>query len=94
MNANSILHYRDEEVEGEGGGSTGSGAGKGGSNSGAGAAGETQVSVGSNPFLTPPSGTGTQYKKGYIMRKCCTDPNGKKSMSPSLYEWYSTVYSI
>ena len=41
--------------------------------------GEAEMTVGSNPFLTPPSGNGVQYKKGYIMRKCCTDPNGKKS---------------
>lgn len=48
-----------------------------GSKSGSG--GEPEMAVGSNPFLTPPSGNGVLYKKGYIMRKCCTDPNGKKS---------------
>ncbi|XP_076054271.1 uncharacterized protein LOC143032905 isoform X6 [Oratosquilla oratoria] len=35
--------------------------------------------VGSNPFLEPPAGSGVDYKKGYIMRKCCTDPNGKRT---------------
>lgn len=62
---------RDDEGEGEGASGTGK---PGGASSG-----DSQVPVGSNPFLTPATGSGIQYKKGYIMRKCCTDPNGKKS---------------
>lgn len=34
-----------------------------------------------NPFLDVPNITGaTEFKKGYVMRKCCYDSNGKKSM--------------
>ncbi|CAM1332038.1 efa-6 (predicted) [Pycnogonum litorale] len=37
-------------------------------------------SVGSNPFLQIPNATNSkEYKKGYVMRKCCIDPNGKKT---------------
>lgn len=33
-----------------------------------------------NPFLDVPNVTGaTEFKKGYVMRKCCFDSNGKKS---------------
>ena len=33
-----------------------------------------------NPFLDVPNITGaTEFKKGYVMRKCCFDSNGKKS---------------
>lgn len=33
-----------------------------------------------NPFLDVPNVTGaTEFKKGYVMRKCCYDSNGKKS---------------
>lgn len=33
-----------------------------------------------NPFLDVPNITGaTEFKKGYVMRKCCYDSNGKKS---------------
>lgn len=35
---------------------------------------------GSNPFLdVPNAATAVEYKKGYVMRKSCIDPNGKKS---------------
>lgn len=55
-------------------------AGEGGASEELGSAGETPPALlGSNPFLAPASGDGIIYKKGYIMRKCCTDPNGKKS---------------
>ncbi|XP_011498083.1 PREDICTED: PH and SEC7 domain-containing protein 2 isoform X2 [Ceratosolen solmsi marchali] len=33
-----------------------------------------------NPFLDVPNVTGaTEFKKGYVMRKCCYDANGKKT---------------
>lgn len=33
-----------------------------------------------NPFLDVPNATGaTEFKKGYVMRKCCFDACGKKS---------------
>ena len=35
---------------------------------------------GSNSFLdTPQSSAAIEYKKGYVMRKCCYDSNNKKS---------------
>jgi hypothetical protein len=35
---------------------------------------------GVNPFLTAPDQeTAVNYKKGYVMRKSCVDPNGKKT---------------
>ena len=35
---------------------------------------------GVNPFLSLPDPTSaTDYKKGYVMRKCCVDPNGKRT---------------
>ena len=35
---------------------------------------------GVNPFLSlPDPASSTDYKKGYVMRKCCIDPNGKKT---------------
>lgn len=38
------------------------------------------ANVGENPFLDPPeSATAVEYKKGYVMRKCCYDSNFKKS---------------
>lgn len=38
--------------------------------------------VGSNPFLdTPQNAAAIEYKKGYVMRKCCFDSNYKKSES-------------
>lgn len=36
--------------------------------------------VGANPFLDIPQNIATvEYKKGYVMRKCCYDSNNKKS---------------
>lgn len=36
--------------------------------------------VGPNPFLeTPQNAAAIEYKKGYVMRKCCFDSNYKKS---------------
>ncbi|XP_034937537.1 PH and SEC7 domain-containing protein isoform X2 [Chelonus insularis] len=36
--------------------------------------------VGGNPFLDVPNVSGArEYKKGYVMRKCCYDANGKKT---------------
>ncbi|XP_026322495.1 PH and SEC7 domain-containing protein 1 [Hyposmocoma kahamanoa] len=36
--------------------------------------------VGANPFLdVPDQSRAIEYKKGYVMRKCCVDPNGKKT---------------
>ncbi|GFW83038.1 PH and SEC7 domain-containing protein 3 [Trichonephila clavipes] len=33
-----------------------------------------------NPFLEVPNpNCATEYKKGYVMRKCCMDPSGKKT---------------
>jgi len=38
--------------------------------------------VGPNPFLEIPQNIqAVEYKKGYVMRKCCVDPNNKKSKS-------------
>ena len=40
--------------------------------------GDTRGGV--NPFLSLPDPlSSTDYKKGYVMRKCCIDPNGKKT---------------
>lgn len=36
--------------------------------------------VGPNPFLDIPENVAAvEYKKGYVMRKCCVDSNNKKS---------------
>jgi PH/SEC7 domain-containing protein len=36
--------------------------------------------IGHNPFLDVPDPSKTvEYKKGYVMRKCCTDPDGRKT---------------
>ncbi|XP_054706155.1 LOW QUALITY PROTEIN: PH and SEC7 domain-containing protein-like [Uloborus diversus] len=36
--------------------------------------------IGHNPFLEVPNpNCATEYKKGYVMRKCCMDPSGKKT---------------
>ncbi|XP_050699616.1 PH and SEC7 domain-containing protein-like isoform X5 [Eriocheir sinensis] len=57
---------------------------------------EPEMAVGSNPFLTPPSGSGVLYKKGYIMRKCCTDPNGKKTAfgKRSWKMWFCVIQDL
>lgn len=42
--------------------------------------GGEQASIGGNPFLDVPSLTNaTEYKKGYVMRKCCYETNAKRS---------------
>ncbi|XP_064114835.1 PH and SEC7 domain-containing protein-like isoform X6 [Macrobrachium nipponense] len=68
-----------------------SGTSKGGSG-----VSDSQAVVGSNPFLAPPSGNGIQYKKGYIMRKCCTDPNGKKTAfgKRSWKMWFCVIQDL
>jgi hypothetical protein len=41
---------------------------------------QQNLATGSNPFLdVPNAATAIEYKKGYVMRKSCIDPNGKKS---------------
>lgn len=41
---------------------------------------EVRGPVGSNPFLdVPDQSRAVEYKKGYVMRKCCVDANGKKT---------------
>jgi PH/SEC7 domain-containing protein len=41
---------------------------------------EQNLAASSNPFLDIPNATtAVEYKKGYVMRKCCVDSNGKKS---------------
>lgn len=46
-----------------------------------GAGGEVRSGgAGANPFLdVPDQSRAIEYKKGYVMRKCCVDANGKKS---------------
>ncbi|XP_058805459.1 LOW QUALITY PROTEIN: PH and SEC7 domain-containing protein [Phymastichus coffea] len=42
--------------------------------------GDSPVILPGNPFLDVPNVTGaTEFKKGYVMRKCCYDSNGKKT---------------
>lgn len=39
-----------------------------------------QTNLIGNPFLDVPSLTNSiEYKKGYVMRKCCYENNGKRS---------------
>lgn len=36
--------------------------------------------IGGNPFLdVPTSSNAIEYKKGYVMRKCCYEANAKRS---------------
>ncbi|CAH1646997.1 unnamed protein product [Spodoptera littoralis] len=46
-----------------------------------GAGGEVRTGgAGANPFLdVPDQSRAIEYKKGYVMRKCCVDANGKKT---------------
>lgn len=37
------------------------------------------VNSGKGFFDVPTSAPAIEYKKGYVMRKCCVEPNGKKS---------------
>ena len=30
-------------------------------------------------FQVPDPSKAVEYRKGYVMRKCCTDPDGRKS---------------
>lgn len=40
--------------------------------------------LGANPFLDIPISTNAvEYKKGYVMRKCCYEANAKRSEFPS-----------
>lgn len=59
--------------------------------------------VSQNPFLdAPESATAVEYKKGYVMRKCCYDTSFKKSAFPIISQskknqdkfdfFYSTVW--
>lgn len=42
--------------------------------------GPEQMTLGANPFLDVPVSTNAiEYKKGYVMRKCCYEANAKKS---------------
>ncbi|XP_045494578.1 PH and SEC7 domain-containing protein isoform X4 [Colias croceus] len=42
--------------------------------------GENRNNGGTNPFLhVPDQSRAVEYKKGYVMRKCCVEPNGKKT---------------
>ncbi|KAL3276719.1 hypothetical protein HHI36_012088 [Cryptolaemus montrouzieri] len=39
------------------------------------------IPYGANPFLEVPTNIGAvEYKKGYVMRKCCFETNGKRSL--------------
>lgn len=41
-----------------------------------------QIGLGGNPFLdVPVSSNAVEYKKGYVMRKCCYEANAKRSES-------------
>ncbi|XP_021914182.1 uncharacterized protein LOC110827109 isoform X3 [Zootermopsis nevadensis] len=41
---------------------------------------QQNLAASSNPFLdVPNAATAIEYKKGYVMRKSCIDPNGKKT---------------
>ncbi|XP_053677946.1 PH and SEC7 domain-containing protein [Anopheles nili] len=64
-----------------GGGGGGGGGGNGGSNDGGVTGGSLQgPPVGPNPFLEAPAMfAAVEYKKGYVMRKCCFDTNYKKT---------------
>lgn len=43
------------------------------------------VNLGGNPFLEVPSvANAVEYKKGYVMRKCCYEANAKRSEFLSL----------
>lgn len=45
--------------------------------------------IGQNPFLDlPESSAAVEYKKGYVMRKCCYDANYKKSKKIKFYYYY------
>ncbi|GFS05529.1 PH and SEC7 domain-containing protein 3 [Elysia marginata] len=49
--------------------------------------------IGSNPFLdVPDPSKTTEYKRGYVMRKCCMEPDRRKSLdSKELQEWVDSI---
>lgn len=50
----------------------------------------TLTGVSANPFLdTPESASAIEYKKGYVMRKCCYDTSFKKSK----FQKYSSIWN-
>uniref|UniRef100_A0A4Y0BLN3 PH and SEC7 domain-containing protein 4 n=1 Tax=Anopheles funestus TaxID=62324 RepID=A0A4Y0BLN3_ANOFN len=76
---------RNTDGNGNGGNGNGLGGGTGGLNGSSGDGGSTGGSlqgppVGPNPFLEAPAMfAAVEYKKGYVMRKCCYDTNYKKT---------------
>lgn len=46
---------------------------------GSGVSGGGIISTGKGFFDVPSSAPAIEYKKGYVMRKSCVEPNGKKS---------------
>ncbi|RZF35346.1 hypothetical protein LSTR_LSTR013403 [Laodelphax striatellus] len=72
----------DEPEDGEVGG-TGKGGGGGGVggdlSGGGGGGGGGLISTGKGFFDVPSSAPAIEYKKGYVMRKSCIEPNGKKT---------------
>uniref|UniRef100_A0A182KCW7 PH and SEC7 domain-containing protein 4 n=1 Tax=Anopheles christyi TaxID=43041 RepID=A0A182KCW7_9DIPT len=76
---------RNNDGNGNGGNGNGLGGGIGGNGGSGGDGGPTGGSlqgppVGPNPFLeAPPMFAAVEYKKGYVMRKCCYDTNYKKT---------------
>ncbi|XP_069976917.1 PH and SEC7 domain-containing protein 1 isoform X5 [Penaeus vannamei] len=87
MRSQPLQWATDDDVDTEGTGTSKTGSSSGDSQG---------VVVGSNPFLSPPTGNGIVYKKGYIMRKCCTDPNGKKTAfgKRSWKMWFCVVQDL
>ncbi|XP_055534343.1 PH and SEC7 domain-containing protein isoform X2 [Wyeomyia smithii] len=70
----------DDESPDQQKGGVGRNEGNLGGNGGGGTGGSLQgPPVGQNPFLDPPQPAAIEYKKGYVMRKCCYDTNYKKS---------------
>ncbi|CAL4060284.1 unnamed protein product, partial [Meganyctiphanes norvegica] len=88
----------DDDGESSEANNTGGSSGKSASSDGQAGGGSSPLvaAVGSNPFLAPPTGNGIQYKKGYIMRKCCTDPNGKKTAfgKRSWKMWFCVIQDL
>lgn len=51
--------------------------------------------IGTNPFLdAPQSAAAIEYKKGYVMRKCCFDSNYKKSKCIIIYPIHNLHISV
>lgn len=49
--------------------------------------------IGPNPFLeTPQNAAAIEYKKGYVMRKCCYDSNYKKSEFSLIYYGFTNFF--